>query len=59
MAQYLTEKMPLANFGTQYRENFASPSSGYEYTIRIDQNLGSKDRLFGRWWRFIPQNRAR
>ena len=58
VAQYLTEKMPLANFGNQYRENFSSPSSGYEYTIRIDQNLGSKDRLFGRWWRSIPESRT-
>lgn len=58
VTKYLTDKMPAANFGNQYRENFSTPSSGYEYTIRIDQNLGSKNRLFGRWWRSIPENRT-
>ncbi|MEO8659152.1 MAG: carboxypeptidase regulatory-like domain-containing protein [Bryobacteraceae bacterium] len=55
VAQYLTAKMPLANFGDQYRDNFSTPSSAYEYAIRVDQNIGSRDRLFGRWWRSIPK----
>ena len=55
VVQYLTSKMPLANFGQEYRENVPTPSSANEFTIRGDQNLGPKDRLFGRFWRSIPR----
>lgn len=56
VAQYLLDLMPAANSGNEYRENFATNSYENQYTIRIDQNLGSKDRLYGRWWWNAPQS---
>lgn len=55
VAKYLTDRMPLANFGNQYRENFSTPSSANEFALRFDQNITTRNRLFGRWWQSKPK----
>jgi hypothetical protein len=41
--------IPLPNQGNVWAGNFSTPGVENQYTIKIDQQIGSKSHLFGRW----------
>jgi len=57
--------LPLPNFGAgsdtnaNYRRQEPTPANVNGYDVRIDQNIGSKQQLFGRWsWKNVDTTAA-
>jgi hypothetical protein len=56
---FLANYYPAPNFNSgstanDYREQVPSPSTTNGYDVRIDENFGSKNQLFGRWdWKNV------
>ena len=46
---FLNKFVPLPNLGNNYVTPLPAPKDGNQYLIRIDHELGSKDRLYGRY----------
>ena len=46
---FLDRFVPLPNFGNNYVTPLPAPKDSNQYLIRIDHELGSKDRLYGRY----------
>jgi hypothetical protein len=46
---FLNKFVPLPNLGSNYVTPQPSPKDGNQYLIRVDHELGQKDRLYGRY----------
>ena len=46
---FMDKYLPLPNIGNNYVTPLPAPKDSNQYLIRIDQELGSRDRLYGRY----------